>query len=277
MKTIFSLVFTLLFTVIAHGQDRYDDYVTEISGLKDLPEVKAYWTSVRSADQRYRGANTIDSNDCNNLVKVAVLIEKFGYPDPETYGAELAFTPVLVMAHQTSMKATEITVPFLYHAYRQNFIPLDKMLYCLGGMHQSKFGQYFDRDRGPHKYDPKDVSRLVERLQLDTTIHQQKELIDLLRREKADRQNDRSLQVVGRWRTKQNDKYICFQKNNHYVLKLLHPDHSYSEPVVTLRPEKGETIIEYSPSFYGDYFKINAAGNLEYYEKDVMKTEFLKL
>lgn len=276
MKCNVTIVFYFLFTACIQGQDLYDSFVAEIAALKDTPAIKNYWNDVHSADQRYRGIDAIDSNDCNNLVKVVSLIEHFGYPDPKIYGQVISSTPILVMVHQNSIQASSLPFPMVYRAYKDRMIELGDIIYFLSGLHHAKFGQFFDRDRGPHKHDPKDVGRLRERLQLDTTLDQKINVIDVFRKEKADRKKDRMIDVIGRWRANATDKYICFQKGNRYFLKLLYQDHSFCEPEMTLRKEQGETILEYAQSFYGDYFKITKTGDLEYYEKGALKKVFIK-
>jgi hypothetical protein len=82
--------------------------------------------------------------------------------------------------------------------------------------------------------------------------------------------------VLGRWNQSKDDIYICYTKGNCSYLKLLHADHSYSRPQVKFRKENDTTIIEYAHSFYGDYFKINKAGNLEYYKSGVFSKEYPK-
>lgn len=277
MKPIATILFFLLFAVLANGQDQYDAFVAEIAKLKDVAEIKNYWTSIRTADQRYRGINAIDSNDCDNTVKVVALIEHFGYPDPKIFGDVIANVPMLVMAHQNLIDVHPVVMPLFYKAYKDSLIALDMMLYTLNGYHHKKFGQFYDRYSGPHKYDPKDVGRLCVRLGVDTTFSQKPNVIEIFRKEKADQKENRSVVVVGRWRINKDSRYICYLKKDHYFLKQLDQDHGFSAPEVTLRKAQEETIIEYVQSFYGDYFKINKAGNLEYYEKDALRNEFKKI
>jgi len=184
---------------------------------------------------------------------------------------------VLVMVHQNSIEAAAATFPYLYQAYQDSLIQLDKLFYFLEGLHHSKFGQFFDRDRGPHKFDPKDIARLIERLELDTLPASSAQVVEILRKEKLARKNDKAVVVVGRWAKDKEDRFICYQKGNQHYLKLLHPDHSFSLPKVSLLQEKGLMKITYSPSFYNDYFLINNDGNLEYYENGVFKKEYRKL
>lgn len=277
MKHTLVILFPLLLVASLKGQDQYDAFAAEIAALKTPEAIKSYWKSIRQDDQRYRGIDALDSNDCNNLVKVVAMVEKHGYPAPAVFGDDIAFTPVIVMVHQNSLDACYGAFPLLFQAYQDGLVGYGNMLYFLEGFHHSVFGQYYEPKRGPHKNSGTDVSRLCARLHLDTTLQQKAQVVSILRQEKLDRMQDHPVTVIGRWQGDNGDKYICYSKKQQYFLKLLYLDHSFCLPKVTLKKAGETTRIDYAPSFYGDYFIVNKAGDLEFYEAGVFKKTYPKV
>ena len=127
-----------------------EDYILEKYGY-DSQEYRDIWEMINLVDQQ-------------NLKKIDLLFEKFGYPKKAIVGARAAEIPLLVIHHAAGYESYMQYFPQLYDAWKAGDLSDNTFSLFLERIHMMKFDSYFSYP-GPYQHDEK-IEALIRKLEL---------------------------------------------------------------------------------------------------------------
>ncbi|ELR68417.1 hypothetical protein C900_00385 [Fulvivirga imtechensis AK7] len=155
----------------------------EIAAIETDAQFTQYLIEIRTADQKYRQMEPqiqekyghdsqeyqdvwemINLTDQQNLLKVELLLEKFGYPRKAAVGTSAAEVPWLIVHHAADYNLRVQYFSLFYSAWKDGNLSDDAFSLFLERMHIMKFDKYFSFP-GPYKHEEK-VEALIRKLGL---------------------------------------------------------------------------------------------------------------
>ncbi len=143
----------------------------EVYELEDNSDLRIYLHRMLANDQRYRNMedsiistfgyesdehfdlwDKIHLADAENVVRVAALLERFGYPDIDSVGKNNAMVPILVIHHTNDFDLREEHFPVFHDAYRQGHIDDEMMLLFLERTYHLKNEEAYPNEEGVFQY-----------------------------------------------------------------------------------------------------------------------------
>ncbi|PZW39151.1 hypothetical protein LX95_02292 [Mesonia algae] len=144
LKNIFYTILILLFFSCNINSKKEIDDLEEISSLKNNSEKELFLTEIFNFDQSMRGEKSsnillkfgknskqykkylikMDSLDKVNLKKIKRYLNKFGYPNSNTFTEKANITPWVVI-HHSDLKTRLSYYPNLKKAYQESNLSID--------------------------------------------------------------------------------------------------------------------------------------------------------
>lgn len=111
----------------------------EIDNIKDQGDHQNFWEEIHELDQKYRGEATVDSIDFDNLLRVCMYYNRFGYPDKKLAGEKSSIISY-VWIHNSTPRVGQYAFPIVFSGYLNKvFSQKTLRLYFLRVDYTSKF------------------------------------------------------------------------------------------------------------------------------------------
>lgn len=160
------------------------DVESEITALKSASAQEKYLEAIHQSDQEIRSGESseillefgkdseelqaftqkMDSVDDLNLERIDLYLDKFGYPDIDSFSNKANIAPWLVIHHQTDPQTRKDYFPLLKEAYDDGDINSTQFEMYLGRTYQMLNGKY-PASEGSYKPEEK-INWLIEELGL---------------------------------------------------------------------------------------------------------------
>lgn len=116
MRLNISVWVYLLFSSMAFGQFDTLRIELEIMSIKDRDDHLKFWDNIYELDQKYRGSQTVDSIDFDNLLRVCMYFNRFGYPE-KNWAGEKCHIISYVWIHNPTPKVSQYAFPIVFNGY----------------------------------------------------------------------------------------------------------------------------------------------------------------